>query len=391
MVGKAPNGVYGVVPGRIHRSMGTGVQTKTPRRPLSEVRLAQCGTGTSSSRSTDYGQAWGQPRTCQRAPGNDQPGQEAREQAVRAGRQQKEKDGSVEAVSAGSSEIVQGGKRKVPACSDKLESDIAAVREQSAAAQEQLIHAAHASGVSFDAARAMEDIEDEDWQQLISSGSMAEGATDSLADDILVARALRRRRAMLGTTSRGPEAGGGQAPRPAGPHQGPVAPEPPLPPNTTVQEGNREGMPRQKDSNSGYAALSPNVHKHRAEPYPTTSPLPAKPPGEVLQAAMDGTEAPLPPEPRESSRPRPPPGLGTAAPDQGKQPSARGGTGNSLEQKLEQRRAADPGPALKPFRQRFPPAAEHTAAPRVPEGPGFIEDDEDGDLNMQSPGFKELE
>ena len=278
---------------------------------------------------------------------------------------------------------------------DKLESDIAAVREQSSAAQDQLIQAAHASGVIVDTARAMEDIEDEDWQHLISSGSMEEGATDSLADDILIARALRRRRAMLGTASRGPEAGEGSAPRSAGPHQeqhhGPCQAERPMPPAPTVHGGNPDPSTMPKDANSGYAALSPDAHRRRAEPYPTTSPIPSKPPGEVLQAAMDGTAASLPPELRESSRPRPPSGQRKGVKELSKQPPTRVEVGMSLEQKLEQRRAADPGPAMKPFRQHGPQAAEPTEAPPGLEGSGFIEDDDVLELNTGSPGFTNME
>ena len=180
----------------------------------------------------------------------------------------------------------------------KLDADIAAAREQCASAQDLMVQAAHASGVALDTARAMEGVHDEDWQQILDS-SVAEDGGDSMEDDLLLARAIRRRREMMKAAHRGDDAGSGFL-RSGAPLREPVLNpvDLPMPPADAKSRGAAAG-----DANPVYASMSPDVRKKKVEPYPT-SPSLTKPSGEAVRAAMEGSGEPPPLEVRESSRPR---------------------------------------------------------------------------------------
>ena len=266
----------------------------------------------------------------------------------------------------------------------KLDADIAAAREQCASAQDLLVQAAHASGVALDTARAMEGVHDEDWQQILDS-STAEDGGDSMEDDLLLARAIRRRREMMKAVHRGDDTGSGFL-RSGAPLREPAPADLPKPSAATEYRGPAG------DANPVYASMSPGVRKRRVEPYPQTSPSLTKPSGEAVRAAMEGSGEPPPLEARESSRPRPPPGQREDVQTAGGHPPARTETRPSLGEKLDQRRAMDPGPAMKPFRQALqkPPEPGLSAAP---PGIGNIiaDDGDDVDLENMSPGFTNME
>ncbi|CAE7947671.1 unnamed protein product [Symbiodinium sp. KB8] len=257
----------------------------------------------------------------------------------------------------------------------KLDADIAAAREQCASAQDLLVQAAHASGVALDTARAMEGVHDEDWQQILDS-STAEDGGDSMEDDLLLARAIRRRREMMKAVHRGDDTGSGFL-RSGAPLREPAPADLPKPSAATEYRGPAG------DANPVYASMSPGVRKRRVEPYPQTSPSLTKPSGEAVRAAMEGSGEPPPLEARESSRPRPPPGQREDVQTAGGHPPARTETRPSLGEKLDQRRAMDPGPAMKPFRQALqkPPEPGLSAAP---PGIGNIIADDGDDVDLEN-------
>ena len=267
----------------------------------------------------------------------------------------------------------------------KLETDIASVKEQCAAAQDQLVHAAHASGIGIEAAKEMEGMEDEDWQRL-TSGPPDDGHGDSLEEDLLLARAIRRRRAMLAPTFRTEERNRDQFVRGDSPRRERSAQE--------HRERADSGGGEHGDASRlihGYAAASPDIARRRPAPYPPTSPTVTKLSGEDVREAVEAKDAPPSTEARESSRPRPPLGSRQAIKDSSKKPPARVDTGISLEQKLEQKRAAEGGAAMRPFRQALSRPPEDTVDARPPGFGEIINDDLEDELHPVSPGFTNME
>ena len=266
----------------------------------------------------------------------------------------------------------------------KLESDIATVQEQCTTAQDQLVQAAQASGVAVETARGMEGIDDEDWQHLTGELSLESSRVDSLEDDILLARAIRRRRAMLAPATRAPEPEVNLAMQGDGRQRAASVVAP-----TMIPDAN--GSEEQNRLNHGYAAASPDIARRRAAPYPPTSPTLTKLSGEAVREAVEAKDAPPSTEARESSRPRPPPGSRQNIKDSSKKPPARVDTGLSLEQKLEQKRAAESGAAMRPFRQALSRPPEDTIDAHPPGFGEIINDDLEDEINPVSPGFTNME